>query len=198
MTPNLGPRLFCVPTKAQDCALRLGAVADRARASSDCLMFFPAGDHRISPSSVGGGAATITVRIDSSTADVLNASLGLLNTKLAPHRAFIDRDHSGKEVIAWPQSFFWQDYPDPGVYMAAEFSDLGRRLVTGKAYRSFSPSFFTDADLPKVIAHGQHIQVEGHKRGSPMNPSRVILLAGPNIGTVTNNPAFKKIRPLWE
>jgi hypothetical protein len=167
-------------------------VSDMARP----IMFMPGGVHTITPGA-GDGSAEITVKIDEHTADVLNASLEAINYALSPQRVFIDKEHEGKEATAWPEEFFWSNTPQPGVYARVELSELGKQLIGGRIIRAFSPSFRTDAALPKAIRKGQFITIAAGKRGSPENPARVTGLAAPDIGTFTNNPAFKSILPLF-
>jgi hypothetical protein len=57
-----------------------------------------------------------------------------------------------------------------------EWSKAGAEAVQGKMYRAFSPSFFVDS--PKA------------------NPAKVTG-APLDMGALTNDPAFKKISPLW-
>jgi phage I-like protein len=167
-----------------------------ATVKSNCLMFMPGGVHRITPGA-DQGSAELVVKVDPSTAAVLNASLRALNERLAPHKVYFDKEHEQKEATAWPEEFFWSETPQPGVYAKVEFTDLGEAMIKGKNLRAFSPSFTTDAQLPKNIGPGRHFKVAAGKRGSPENPARVTGLVGPDCGTLTNNPAFRKILPLW-
>lgn len=176
--------------------LRARAVTSDVHELSAAIMFMPAGDHTITPGA-GEGSAEVTIRIDASTATILNASLKKINAAIAPQRVFIDKEHEGKEATAWPEEFFWSQTPEPGVYARVEYSELGKQLILGKVIRAFSPSFTTDAALPKKILPRQHIVLAAGKRGSAENPARVTGLAWPDVGTLTNNPAFRKILPLW-
>jgi hypothetical protein len=174
----------------QDFAVEVGTKLDR-------WMFAPGGVHTISLGA-DGGSAKITLRIDETTAAVLNASLAKLNAENSPQRAFIDKEHDAQAgATAWPQRFVWSESPQPGVYVELEASAYGRQLVEGKVIRAFSPSFYADADLPKSIRPGQHIVLAAGKRGSNSNPARMTGLVFPAVGTLTNDPAFRKILPLW-
>ena len=160
-------------------------------------MFAPGGTHTITPAA-DEGSAEVTVKIDETTAAVLNASLAKINAENAPQRAFFDREHDlTAGATAWPRRFVWSESPQPGVYCEHEPSALGQQLVAGKIVRAFSPSFYSDAELPKRIARGKHVAVAAGKRGSPENPARMIGLVFPACGTLTNNPAFTQILPLW-
>jgi hypothetical protein len=185
---NLGE--LPVAIHARDLSSEVKNVTDR-------WMFAPGGIHTITPAA-GDGSAEVTLKIDASTVPVLNASLAKLNAEHAPQRAFIDKEHDeAAGATAWPEKFVWSETPAPGIYVEHKASDFGRQLVEGKTIRAFSPSFYSDAALPKKLARGQHIKIAAGKRGSPENPARMIGLVYPAIGTLTNNPAFKKILPLW-
>lgn len=160
-------------------------------------MFAPGGVHTINLGA-GEGSATITFQVDEQTAPVLNASLNKLNADNAPQRVFFDREHDDRAgATAWPKRFLWASSPQPGVYVEHEPSALGSELVNGKVMRAFSPSFHADAELPKRISRGQHVAIAAGKRGSPENPARMTGLVYPAAGTLTNDPAFRKILPLW-
>ena len=165
--------------------------------TTDRWMFAPGGVHTITPAA-GEGSAEVTLRIDESTAVVLNASLERLNEENSPQRAFFDKEHDeAAGATAWPIKFLWSNSPVPGIYCEHEPSEFGKKLVKGKVIRAFSPSFYSDAALPKKVNRGQHIQISAGKRGSPENPARMTGLVFPACGTLTNNPAFRKILPLW-
>lgn len=176
--------------------LRARQFATSVESLTDMVMFAPGGVHTLTPS-YGGASVEVTIKVDEATAAVLNASLAQLNTAHAPQRAFIDRNHEGKEAMAWPKMFVWSETPQPGVYVAVEWSSLGEEYVRGKVMRAFSGSFFTDAELPKKPRPGQHIAIPAGRRGSKENPARIVGLGFPDAGTLTNDPAFRKILPLW-
>lgn len=160
-------------------------------------MFAPGGVHTISLVA-SEGSATVTLRIDETTPAVLNASLAKLNQENAPQRAFIDKEHDQNAgATGWPTRFVWSETPQPGVYVELEASAFGQQLVAGKVIRAFSPSFHADVDLPNHIRAGQHLAIKAGKRGSKENPARMTGLVFPAIGTLTNDPAFRKILPLW-
>jgi hypothetical protein len=160
-------------------------------------MYAPGGVHTITPQA-GDGSAEVTLRIDDTTPAVLNASLAKINAAMAPQRAYIDKEHDeASGAAAWPEKFIWSDAPQPGVYLIHEPTKFGRDLIEGKIIRAFSPAFYSDADLPKKVKSGQHVKVAPGKRGSADNPARMTGLVAPAIGTLTNNPAFQKILPLW-
>ena len=166
---------------------------------SDRLMYMPAGKQQIVCGLGDEAAAAVTVEVGPETAAVLQASFAAVSAKIAPQRVLFDKEHESKEAMAWPTGFAWATAPQPGVYASVEFSSLGREFVEGRVMRAFSPSFFTDADLPKrrEIRKGQLYEPGAGKRGSAGNPARITGLDYPYAGTLTNNPAFKEILPLW-
>jgi hypothetical protein len=183
-------------TFAQPTVLRARTASEVLRAT-DPWMFAPGGVHTIT-CGYGAGAANVTLRIDESTVAVLNAALAKLNATHQPQRAFIDKEHDAQAgATAWPQRFEWRQEPQPGVYVIVEPSALGQQLVNGKVMRAFSPSFLSDAELPKSPRAGSVAMIAAGKRGSPENPARMIGLDYPAVGTLTNDPAFRKILPLW-
>jgi hypothetical protein len=200
--------LRCVDAGESAVALRAREFASELRANgsspdgSQVLMYAPAGVHTITPAA-GNGSIEITVAVDQNTAAVLNASLAAMNARLFPQRCFIDKEHERKEAAAWPENFFWSETaPDgshaPGVYLKCQMTALGRQLIDGKIFRAFSPSITTDVGLKnKDIARGQHLIIKAGKRGSKENPARLNGVVPPDIGTLTNLPAFKEILPLF-
>jgi hypothetical protein len=189
-----------IALRARAAAVLLQARAASAPVSPDGrVMFMPGGVHRIVCGLGENASADVTLKVDRETADVLNASLAALNARHAPQRALFDKEHEGKEAMAWPTHFSWADSPQPGIYATVEFSSLGRDFISGKVLRAFSPSFFSDAALPKraSVKPGKTYKPEAGKRGSAENPARIIGLDFPYAGTFTNNPAFREILPLW-
>lgn len=165
----------------------------------DAVMYMPGGRHTIHCALGDRASAIVTVDVDRSTAAVLRASLAALNAENAPQKALFDKEHESKEAMAWPTGFEWRDIPEPGVYARVEFSSLGESYVKGKVLRAFSPSFYTDADLPKrsKVVKGQTYEMKDGLRGSVENPAKIRSLDFPYAGTLTNNPAFREILPLW-
>lgn len=179
--------------------LRAGVQQPRSGGAASAIMYVPGGVHEIACGCAGRAVAEVVIRVDEMTAAVLNASLEKLNRENSPQRALIDRDHEGKEALAWPTRFEWRERPEPGVYVQCEYSSLGEAYVNGKVYRGFSGSFVTDASLPRrnEIKSGKTYTVAAGKRGSETNPARIVGLDFPYAGTLTNNPAFHKNLPLW-
>ena len=155
-----------------------GAVA-LPEGTPDEFMFMPGGLNSIR---CGTGdrrnpkAIDVDVQCDEKSATQLQAQLESLRGN---GRAFLDFNHEGKEASFWPTEFTWKSSPEPGVYVRGEWSEAGRAAVAGKMYRSFSPEFHVDSTKNK--------------------PARIVCSdkAGLNFGGLTNEPAFRKICPLW-
>lgn len=162
-------------------------------------MFAPGGIQHITPGCGNGGSAAVTLRIDESTVAALNASLTEWNAENPAARAYFDKEHDKHAgATGWPIKFVWSNTPQPGVYVEHEPTAFGKELIEGKVMRAFSPSFYSDAELPKQTPlRGQRIAPPSGKSGSPQKPARMIGLVFPACGTLTNNPAFTKILPLW-
>lgn len=191
MNSTLNPQL------STSLALHARSLATEITSATDRWMFAPGGVHTITPMA-GEGSAEVTLRVDADTAPVLQANLLRINAENAPQRVFFDREHDeAAGATGWPVRFLWSDSPQPGIYCEHEPSSLGKELVQGKVVRAFSPSFYSDAALPRKVSRGQRVTVAAGQRGSPENPARIIGLVYPACGTLTNNPAFKKILPLW-
>jgi hypothetical protein len=184
-------------------AASLSPATDRGSATetadSGLLMYMPAGTHEICCGLGDMASAKVSLNISPETAVILDASLFALNRDQYPQRACFDFEHEGKEAMAWPTGFLWLENPKPGVYSRVEFSGLGSAYVNGKVVRAFSGSFFTDAKLPKraQAIKGKTYEPKNGERGSSENPARITGLDFPYAGTLTNNPAFRQIAPLW-
>jgi hypothetical protein len=163
------------------------------------VMYMPGGLNEITCGLGSTAVAHVHVLVDKGSARALQASLEAENAANAPQRALFDKHHEHKDAMAWPMKFEWADSPKPGVYSTVDYSSVGQESVKGKVLRAFSPSFFTDADLPKrkQIVAGKTYEPAPGKRGSASNPARITEVDFPFSGTFTNNPAFRNILPLW-
>lgn len=150
---------------------------------------------------------TVTVLVEPSAVEALNSALAR-QREATGQRPWFDFDHAGKgPASAWPVRFFWEDGEGsgerrlkpaataagasashssaatgraPGVYVEVEWSRAGAEAVQGKMYRAFSPTFFEERDA----------------QGKSKEPARVIG-APLNMGALVNDPAFRKISPLF-
>ncbi len=135
------------------------------------IMVFPAGTHAISASRADGTSFVGKVIVDASTADALNRALQA-HVSSSGHKPFFDFDHDEKEASAWPSSFSFKE--GLGVFAAVEWSESGKEAILGKGYRAFSPAFFIDEQTPSRVT------------SAPLC-----------MGGLVNNPAFRRIAPLW-
>lgn len=140
------------------------------------IMFMPGGEHDLTATRAGKPIA-VRVLVDPNAASALQQSLQK-HLAASAQRPYFDFDHEDKAASAWPLEFLWKQTPAPGVYARLEWSKAGAEAVRGKAYRAFSPTFYDDPGI------------------SDDTPRRVIG-APLNMGGLVNNPAFKKILPLW-
>ena len=140
------------------------------------LQYMPPGTHRINASR-GGKPVSLDITVNSSTAETLNKFLQEQLTKATEgndDRPFFDFNHEDREAAAWPTEFYWAG-DDPlagGVRAKVEWSGAGKKAVTEKTFRRFSPTFVPDE--------------AGHVIGSETN-----------MGGLVNRAAFKTIAPLF-
>jgi hypothetical protein len=148
------------------------AAVEISATSRNEVLFLPIGLHSITPVA-GGIGRPIKVKVDSSTADAIEAQRKIMAGK--GKRPYFDFDHEDGAASFWPEGFAWRN--GEGVIAKGEWTARGRKAVEGKDYRAFSPVFHVD-----------------NKRS---DPAKVICMehAAPNMGGLVNNPAFNL--PLW-
>ena len=152
-----------------------------------------------------GQPLTVTVKVGPESAKKLQAQLEAVNGS-GKQRVFNCFDHGGTKgqtaASSWPKSFFWNAEKN-AIYETAEPSARGLEAVSGKVYRGFSLTFFTDAE---ITANDEgDWEIKPGKRGSPQNPANIIVPADVrlnpgaylNMGTMTNKPAFSANEPLF-
>jgi hypothetical protein len=159
------------------------------------FMYMPGGVHTVWLSR-GGKPAQVTVNVTPQTAAVIQEKFLALQASRKPQRPYFDFEHHEEDASAWPVGFAWKNAPEPGVYVNVEWSLAGKNAVAGKSQRAFSPVFFADAEFPQVPIHAKEVTIPAGKRGSAANPADVTGL-GFCAGSLTNEPAFRKILPLW-
>ncbi len=170
-TSPFGSALVC-----SDALACRGVLPEAPVIAGDEIMFMPAGIHEITPSQ-GGEAIRVQVMVDPAGAAAIESQRAALAAKGI--KPYFDLNHEDREASFWPTSFSWKSSPAPGIYAKGEWSSAGQSAREGKSFRQFSPVFFVDDTSKK--------------------PARIICNenAGPNMGGLVNNPAFKKILPLW-
>lgn len=161
----------------------------------DEFMWMPSGVHLISAER-RGAPIRLAVRVTREAADRVKASFVEWRAAFPKLKPFGDIEHKKEEAAFWPQDFSWRD---DGIYVRAEWSDLGRRSVAGRIHRSLSPEFDTDADYEKFVNIGTEkdpvFSAPEGVRGSMKNPAEITGV-GFVVGCLTNIPAFKNISPI--
>ncbi|MHC1762916.1 MAG: phage protease [Verrucomicrobiia bacterium] len=139
------------------------------------IMVMPGGIHTAHVRRSDGKPVALTLQVDRNTAATLQQTLEA-HRAAGPQKPWFDFDHDKQSAAGWPTQYLWRDTPAPGVYAKVEWSKPGAEAISGKAYRSFSPTFYVDDETA--------------------NPARVIG-APLNMGGLVNDPALDKILPLW-
>lgn len=160
------------------------------------FMWMPAGKCKELHLTYDDKPATVYLDVMPGDEKIVQASFNELCTKHSPQKPFCDIEHKREDASAWPQSFEWAGNGDrDGIYVRAEWSGLGKKHVTEKIHRSFSPSFKTNAEW-SWDKDSQRYYCKAGDRGSKENPARIIGV-GFDIGTLTNQPAFRDMQPLF-
>ena len=160
------------------------------------FMWMPAGKAKELHLSYDDKPATVYVDVMPGDEKTVMASFNALCATASPQKPFGDIEHRRAEASFWPQGFDWSTAGErDGIYVRAEWSGLGKKHVTEKIHRSFSPSFKTDAVWSWDKDNQRYFCVAG-ERGSKENPARITGV-GFDVGTLTNQPAFKDMQPLF-
>jgi hypothetical protein len=112
---------------------------------------------------VGGRAKTVSLKVDESVAELLQAGLTRrLAEEIEPYAGF---DHRPGPASFHPKEFKWDE--DRGVILEIDWTQAGKDAVSGRNYKYLSPTFMYDgknvAGLPEI---GE-------------------------VGSLTNNPAIR-------
>jgi len=137
----------------------------------DWIMWMPGGRHVIRARK---GDAEIEVSLDIGAEDAATMQAILARYFEKGLKPYLDFDHREAEASAWPLAFEWRETPRPGIYCKVEWSKPGAEAITGKTFRSFSPTFFETNTKPARVL------------GAPLC-----------MGGLVNEPAFSDISPLW-
>jgi DNA-directed RNA polymerase subunit RPC12/RpoP len=160
------------------------------------FMYMPGGVHTVWLSRAGK-PAQVTVNVTPATAVALQAKFDALQKERAPQRPYFDFEHKEEDASAWPLKFSWKNSPEPGVYVAVEWSKAGKDAVVGKVQRAFSPVFFADAEFPNVAISAKEVIIPTGKRGSAANPAAVTgLITSASTGTPSMPTAGKPPLPI--
>jgi phage I-like protein len=134
------------------------------------FQWMPPGRHSISASK-NGKPARIEVLVDASGATAVAKSFDEL--KASGRRPYLDFNHESREASAIVQSVYWggDDPKTGGIRCKVEWTQPGAAALKGKAYFSFSPTFF--------------VSKEGKITGTETD-----------MGGLVNEPAFTNIAPI--
>jgi hypothetical protein len=167
------------------------------------FIYAPAGKHMLTAGFKDNERIAICVQVDKDTPALLQASFDRLTANVPKQEPYGDEEHEAKKAtIRFPVKATTFSYGkikgEEGVIVSGgEPTSYGAEAVNGKMYRSWSPTFATDADYDNAVANqatGRWEFPDGIK-GSASNPARMI---GVNfeVGALTNCPAFKEMPPV--
>jgi phage I-like protein len=132
------------------------------------IIYFPKGDWRIKPM-VNGKAKEVAVKVDANVAALMQRELtNRLSQTVRPYASF---DHKPGPASFIPKEFKWDD--SRGVVLEVDWTQAGKDAVTGRNYSYFSPTFL--------------LSDKGEVAGLPSTGE---------IGSLTNNPAFREIQKI--
>jgi Mu-like prophage I protein len=132
------------------------------------IIYMPKGDWNITPM-VGGKPKPVAVKVDENVATTLQADLARrLGQTIRPYASF---DHKPGPASFIPKGFKWN--PDRGVMLEVDWTQAGKSAVVGRDYSYFSPTFL--------------LSDKGEVAGLPSTGE---------IGSLTNNPAFREIQKI--
>jgi hypothetical protein len=134
----------------------------------ESIMFMPRGDWKITPV-VRGKATVVSVKVDKTVAATLQESLNQrLDDTIRPYAGF---DHQPGPASFIPKEFRWD--PERGVMLDVDWTKPGEDAVKGRGHSYFSPTFL--------------LNEKGEVAGLPPTGE---------IGSLTNNPAFRRIQKI--
>ena len=132
------------------------------------IMFMPKGDWKISPA-VRGKAKIVSIKVDETVAAILQEALTeRLADTIRPYAGF---DHQPGPASFIPKQFKWD--PERGVMLDVDWTKPGEDAVKGRGHSYFSPTFL--------------LNEKGDVAGLPPTGE---------IGSLTNNPAFRRIQKI--
>jgi hypothetical protein len=150
--------------KAESSLVYAAATIDLEGETPAEIVFMPKGEDITITPMVGGKAKSVTLKVDASVADVLQADL---SKRLAdPIRPYAGFDHKAGPASFLPKAFKWDE--EQGVILEVDWTKPGQEAVQGRGYSYFSPTFLLSG---KKVA------------GLPDTGE---------VGSLTNNPAFRE------
>jgi hypothetical protein len=179
--------------------------------------YCPGGVHNITAGFCGpvtknrNAALTLTVDVDPERdAAVCQASLDAIKAGRPGQEPYGCFEHDEKQASVWASRFDFGPDPvrgEPAVLLEAKPSGSGADAVNRKDWRSWSPSFGTDADYSKCMCSlcsepvascecaKPALYFPAGVRGSAANPAHITGVAFV-LGTLTNRPAFAAMPPV--
>jgi phage I-like protein len=132
------------------------------------IIYMPKGEWNIRPM-VNGKPKPVAVKVDQNVATALQNDLSRrLGETIRPIAGF---DHRPGRASFIPKEFKWDD--NKGVMLEVDWTDSGKKAVAGRDYSYFSPTFL--------------LSDKGEVAGLPSTGE---------IGSLTNNPAFREIQKI--
>jgi phage I-like protein len=132
------------------------------------IVYMPKGRHKIKPN-VNGAPKEIEVDVDAYAVPLLHVALAKRQAEpVRPCGAF---DHRPGPASLLPKAFKWDD--NRGVVLEVDWTESGKKAVSGRDYSYFSPTFTLDS------------------RGKVAG-----LTEQGEIGSLTNNPAFRTLQKI--
>jgi hypothetical protein len=180
-------------------------------ASADALpkeiMFAPAGIHTIpAKHAATGKPILVTVNVKPDAVGLIHACRQYFASLFENYRPMADKNHERKEATFWAGAVKWvtgfrqtpTSDPKDGLVVECEtWTKLGIDSILGRVLRCFSPELLLDYDAKRLRDIGGILQFEKGARGSAENPAEIIGHARESVGSLTNDPAFFNIPPIW-
>ena len=179
--------------------------------------YMPGGLHTITAGFSGpitkGRDSSINLTIDvdpERDAPVCQSSMESIKAEQPKQDLFGCYEHDEKKASVWADSFEAGQDPvhgEPAILLAARPSGDGANDVNAKNWRSWSPSFGTNAEYGKCKCRACEATIQACDcdkpqfyfpegvRGSLSNPAQITGVDGV-VGTLTNKPAFRAMPPV--
>src|SRR5258705_772777 len=154
--------------KTESALVYAAATVDLEGETPPSIMYMPKGDWKISPA-VHGKAKIVSIKVDETVAATLQQDL---TKRLAePPRPYAGFDHQPGSASFIPKAFRWD--AEQGVMLDVDWTKPGEEAVKGRGHSYFSPTFL--------------LSDKGDVAGLPSTGE---------IGSLTNNPAFRRIQKI--
>ena len=182
------------------------------------IMFAPGGVHTIGAKHPATGKPIrVTVNVKPDAVLSIQATREIYADNSENYKPMADKNHERKEATFWAGPVRWANGFRQGSARAGDlrttaesgegkdglvigcetWTKLGADSILGKVFRCFSPELILDADRKRLKEVGGVLQFEKGARGSAENPAEIVGHAREAVGTLTNDPAFTDILPIW-